>query len=72
MKQITTIVGSIMFGIAGLLLLSFLLSLPVYLLWNGCLVGAVAGVSEVSWLQAWGITILTGFLFKTSVTTKSK
>ena len=72
MKQITTIVGAIMFGIAGLLLLSFLLSLPVYLLWNGCLVGAVAGVSEVSWLQAWGLTVLCGFLFKTSTHTSSK
>lgn len=72
MKQITTIVGAIMFSIAGLLLLSFLLSLPVYLLWNGCLVGAVAGVSEVSWLQAWGLTVLCGFLFKTSTHTSSK
>lgn len=72
MKQITTIVGAIMFGIAGLLLLSFLLSLPVYLLWNGCLVGAVAGVSEVSWLQAWGLTVLCSFLFKTSTHTSSK
>lgn len=72
MKQITTIVGAIMFSIAGLLLLSFLLSLPVYLLWNGCLVGAVAGVSQVSWLQAWGITVLCGFLFKTSTHTSSK
>jgi hypothetical protein len=72
MKQITTIVGAIMFGTAGLLLLSFLLSLPVYLLWNGCLVGAVTGVSEVSWLQAWGLTVLCGFLFKTSTYTSSK
>lgn len=72
MKQITTIVGAVVFSIAGLLLLSFLLSLPVYLLWNGCLVGAVAGVSEVSWLQAWGLTVLCGFLFKTSTHTSSK
>jgi len=39
-------------------------------LWNGCLVGAVAGVAEVTWLQAWGLTILCGFLFKTTVNTK--
>jgi hypothetical protein len=52
------------------LLLSFLLSWPVYMLWNGCLVSAVAGVSEVTWLQAWGITILCGFLFKTSINSK--
>jgi len=72
MKQIITILGSIMFGIAGLLLLSFLLSWPVYMLWNGCLVGAVAGVSEVTWLQAWGLTVLCGFLFKTSTHTSSE
>jgi hypothetical protein len=40
------------------------------MLWNGCLVGAVAGVTTVTWLQAWGITILCGFLFKTSVNSK--
>jgi hypothetical protein len=70
MEKIVAIVGAVMIAIAGLLLLSFLLSWPVYMLWNGCLVSAVAGVSEVSWLQAWGITILCGFLFKTTVTSK--
>ena len=44
--------------------LSFLLSYPVFLLWNGCLVGAISGVAEVTWLQAWGLTVLCGFLFK--------
>lgn len=67
MEKITVMIGAIVIAIAGLLLLSFLLSWPVYMLWNGCLVGAVAGVSEVTWLQAWGITILCGFLFKTRV-----
>lgn len=43
-----------------------LFSLPVWLLWNYCLVGAVAGVSQVTWLQAWGITVLCAFLFKSS------
>ena len=67
MEKFAVLVGTVVLGIAGLLLLSFLLSWPVYMLWNGCLVGAVAGVSEVSWLQAWGITVLFGFLFKTTV-----
>jgi hypothetical protein len=70
MEKIVAIVGAVVIAIAGLLLLSFLLSWPVYMLWNGCLVSAVAGVSEVTWLQAWGITILCGFLFKTTATTK--
>jgi hypothetical protein len=60
--------------IAGVLALvvglSFLLSWPTYMLWNGCLVGAVDGVREVTWLQAWGINILAGILFKTTVNTK--
>jgi hypothetical protein len=57
-------------GIVFLIFLSFLLSWPVYMLWNGCLVGAIDGVKEVTWLQAWGLNILAGFLFKTVVKTK--
>jgi hypothetical protein len=34
----------------------------VMLLWNSCLVGVVAGVSEVTWLQAGGITVLVSLL----------
>jgi hypothetical protein len=70
MEKILAIVGTVVVGIAGILLLSFLLSWPVYMLWNGCLVDAVTGVKEVTWLQAWGITILCGFLFKTRVNSK--
>ena len=71
MTKFLTIVGAVVVGIAGLLLLSFLLSWPVYMLWNGCLVDAVEGVKQVSWLQAWGITVLFGFLFKNSSTNTS-
>jgi putative flippase GtrA len=60
-------------GLGAVVLLSFLLSLPVWLLWNGCLVDAVTGVNEITWLQAWGISILCGFLFKShSTTSESK
>jgi len=54
----------VLFGILFLLFLSFLLSWPVYMLWNGCLVDAIEGVKEVTWLQAWGLTALMGLLFK--------
>jgi len=67
MEKVAVFVGAVVLGLAGLLALSFLLSWPVYMLWNGCLVGAVAGVSEVTWLQAWGLTVLCGFLFKSNV-----
>lgn len=62
-----TVLGSIVF----LVLLSLLFSLPVFYLWNGCLVGAINGVNEVTWVQAWGLNILASFLFKTTVTNKS-
>jgi len=57
-------------AISLVLLFSFLLCLPVMWLWNSCLVGAIDGVHEVSWFQAWGITLLCGFLFKSGVSTK--
>ena len=53
-------------GIATLVFLSFVLSWPVMALWNGCLVDAVSGVKEITWLQGWGISILCGILFKPS------
>lgn len=65
-EALITIVGAIAF----LVFLSFLLSWPVYMLWNGCLVDAVEGVKEVTWLQAWGINFLFGILFKTTVKSK--
>ena len=70
MEKFVVIVGAVVVGIVSILALSFLLSWPVYMLWNGCLVGAIAGVSEVTWLQAWGLTVLCGFLFKSNVSTK--
>ena len=63
MEALFTIIGGIVF----LVFLSFLLSWPVYMLWNGCLVDAVTGIKEVTWMQAWGINILAGILFKTTV-----
>lgn len=62
--------GAITAGLVTLLFLSFLLSWPVMMLWNGCLVGAVAFVQEVTWLQAWGIQLLCGILFNTTITKK--
>jgi len=61
-----TVIGGLVF----LLFLSFLLSWPVYMLWNGCLVGAVAGVNEVTWLQAWGLNILFGVMFNSGSSRK--
>lgn len=59
------------FLVIGLVcVVSFLMSWPVMVLWNECLVGAVTGINQIGWLQAWGISLLCGFLFKTNVNTK--
>lgn len=62
--------AAIVIAIAALF--GFLISYPIMLLWNGCLVPAVDGVHEVGWLQAWGITILSGLLFKNVTHNTSK
>ena len=63
--------GAIFAGVVGVIALgvfvSFLLSWPVMALWNGCLVPAVNGANEISWLQAWGLSILCSFLFKSHI-----
>lgn len=53
----------ILVGIATLIFISFVLSWPVMMLWNGCLVDAVTGIKEITWLQGWGLSILCGILF---------
>ena len=69
---LSVIVGFLISCVGLFVLLSFLFAWPVMALWNGCLVGAVDGVHQITWLQAWGISILCSFLFKpSSVSTKS-
>ena len=63
MELFNKIVGVIVLAI----ILGLILSLPIYLLWNSCLVPAVDGVHEIGWLQAWGLNILCTGLFKSSV-----
>lgn len=67
--------NSVMFffgAVALVVVVGMLLSLPVFLLWNYCLVGAVVGVKEITWLQAWGLFVLCNFLFKTSFNKKGE
>lgn len=48
---------------------SFLLSLPVMLLWDG-IMPAIFGLHEITWLQAWGLSLLCGLLFKSHTSSK--
>jgi len=62
----------VLFALLVAVFISFLLSWPAYMLWNSCLVGAVDGVKEITWGQAWGISLLCGILFKESSVSSSK
>jgi hypothetical protein len=42
-----------------------LFALPVWLLWNW-LGPVVFGLREITFLQAWGLNVLCGFLFKST------
>lgn len=57
-------IGAAVVTLLVIILISFLLSWPLMMLWNHCLVGAIDGVNPVGWLQMWGLSILIGLLFK--------
>jgi hypothetical protein len=68
MKGLFVLIGATLVVGLAVCASGLLFSLPVWLLWNGCIVGTIAGVGEITWLQSWGILILCGFLFKSSST----
>jgi len=70
MEKLWVSFGALLAIVGLVIALGLITSFPVMLLWNGCLVDAVAGIREITWLQAWGLTVLCGILFKTTVTTK--
>ena len=45
---------------------SFVLSLPVMLLWDA-VVPAIFNLPEITWMQAWGLSLLCGLLFKSHI-----
>ena len=59
-----SLLSKIAFAVALVVFLGLLLSLPIWLLWNSCLVPAIDGVHEIGWMQAWGLNILFTGLFK--------
>lgn len=71
MKTLVKIVGLLSAAAGLIIFFGLLFSLPVMLLWNIALVPAIPGLAEIGWLQAWGILILCGFLFKPTITSKN-
>ena len=61
------VVATILFVLLASLLFGLLLSFPMMLLWNACLVPAVSGVAEITWLQAWGLMFLARLILDSKV-----
>lgn len=72
MKAFVSIIGLLSAAAGLIVFFGLLFSLPVMLLWNACLVPAIPGLAQIGWLQAWGILMLCGFLFKPAGSTKSE
>jgi predicted tellurium resistance membrane protein TerC len=71
MDKVGAIFGIAVLGILAIVIIGLIMSLPVMWLWNICLVAAIPGIKEIGWLQAWGLLILFGILFKSSNTQNS-
>lgn len=51
--------------------LSFILAIPVWLLWNW-LMPELFGLTTLTLVQAWGLSLLSSFLFKSTTVKSSK
>lgn len=67
METVVKIIGLLIAAVAVIVFFGLLFSLPVMWLWNAALVPAIPGLVQIGWLQAWGILILCGLLFKPSI-----
>ena len=65
------LVAVLLLFIALVVAFGLLLSLPVMWLWNW-LLPDLFGFKTLTWLQAWGLLVLCGFLFKSTSTSTSK
>ena len=70
MEDFFKLIGLLIAGVAIVVFVGLLFSLPVMLLWNATLVPAIPGIKTIGWVQAWGILMLCGFLFKPMTTSK--
>lgn len=58
--------GTLLMGITMVIIVALIMSLPLWLLWNW-LMPTVFGLAEVTLVQAFGLMLLSGILFRTSV-----
>jgi len=70
MEDFFKLIGLFVVSVVVAVVVGLLFSLPVMWLWNAALVPAIPGIKTIGWLQAWGILMLCGFLFKPMTNSK--
>lgn len=65
-RSILPAIGAVVGYFVLIVILSAALAFPVMLLWNGTLTEVFPSVNSVTFMQAWGLNLLAGFLFKGS------
>ena len=63
MEALAKLIGIILLFIGSIVVFGGLISLPVMLLWDWVM-PIVFGLGTITWLQAWGLMMLSAFLFK--------
>lgn len=66
------ILNSLLIFIGMISVVALVLAIPIQLLWNHFLVGAIDGIHEIGLFQSFSIYILTTILFKSTVKNKKK
>lgn len=69
MQKLMLYASGLIFVVAAACAVGLIVSWPLSLLWNLCLVPAIPVLKEVGVLQMWGIVVLFGFLFKPTIST---
>ena len=62
-EKFGVITGGCLMTIAIIIGLSFIMAVPVWLLWNW-LIPMIFGLTKLTLVQAWGISLLSNCLFK--------
>ncbi len=62
--------GVVAVALGTLALIAILMAWPVQYLWNECLITAVDGTHPIGFIQALGLNVLFGILFKANVSNK--
>jgi hypothetical protein len=71
MESLGKVVGGVLSILLILIVVCVFLALPTMLLWNW-LMPEIFGVKEVGFFQALGLNLLSGILFKSTMSTKNQ